>query len=80
MLPILSVLTYFPLLGMIAVLLCPRNNANLVRYISVIATAVPLGLGVYLYANFDTTTASMQFVEQFDWIKPFNIQYYMGID
>lgn len=80
MFPILSVMTYIPLLGMVAVLATPRNNPNLARWISVVATAIPLALGVYVYMHFDRTTASMQFVEQFDWIKPFNIQYYMGID
>lgn len=80
MFPILSVMTYIPLLGMIIILALPRNNPNLVRWVAVGVTAIPLALGVYLYLNFDRGTASMQFVEQFDWIKPFNIQYYMGID
>ena len=80
MFPILSVMTYIPLVGMIAVLALPKNKPDLVRWVSVVATAIPLALGVYLYMNFDRTTASMQFVEQWDWIKPFNIQYYMGID
>ena len=80
MFPILSVMTYIPLLGMIIILALPRNNPNLVRWVAVGVTAIPLALGVYLYLSFDRSTASMQFVEQFDWIKPFNIQYYMGID
>ena len=68
MFPILSVMTYIPLLGMIIILALPRNNPNLVRWVAVGVTAIPLALGVYLYLSFDRSTASMQFVEQFDYM------------
>lgn len=76
----LSLMTFFPLIGMCVILALPRNNPGLVRWTAVAFTAVPLLLGVKLYLDFDRTTAAMQFVEKFAWIEPFNINYYMGID
>ena len=59
----LSLMTFFPLLGMIVVFALPRDQHNLIRWTSVAATMVPLILGIVLYANFDRTTAAMQFVD-----------------
>src|SRR5688572_27524529 len=78
--PILSLMTFVPLAGMVAVLALPRKADNLVRWTSVVATGIPLILSIILYLNFDRTTAGMQFVERVAWIPMFNIEYYMGID
>jgi NADH-quinone oxidoreductase subunit M len=77
---ILSVMTFLPLVGMAVILALPRNNPNLVRWTAVTFTGLPLLLGLWLFMNFDRSTASMQFVEQMDWIQPFNIQYHLGVD
>lgn len=76
----LSLMTFFPLIGMCVILALPRNNPSLVRWAAVFFTAVPLLLGIKLYMDYDRTTAAMQFVEKLNWIEPFNIHYYMGID
>ena len=77
---LLTLMTFTPLLGMAVILALPRNNPNLVRWTAVLFTAIPLALGVFLYMNFDRTTAAMQFVERVPWIPAFNIEYYLGID
>ncbi len=77
---ILSWMTFIPLIGMITILCLPKNNDNLVRWTAVVFTGIPLALAVWVYMNFDTSTAGLQFVEQYDWIKAYNIQYYVGID
>lgn len=76
----LSLITFLPLIGMAAILALPKNQDALVRWTAVIFTGIPLILGIILYANFDRTTAEMQFVEKLSWIPPFNINYYMGVD
>jgi NADH-quinone oxidoreductase subunit M len=76
----LSLMTFFPLLGMIVILCLPKGRDSWVRAVAVAATVVPLILGIQLYGTFDRTTAAMQFVERIDWIPMFNIQYYMGVD
>jgi len=65
---------------MVLVLMLPKNQHHLIRWTSVIFTAVPLVLGILLYAAFDRSVPGMQFVERIPWIPAFNIEYYMGID
>ncbi len=44
--------------------------------IAVATFVISLGL----YTQFDTATATMQFVERMAWIQVFNVEYYLGID
>src|SRR3989338_3425061 len=76
----LSWMTFIPLIGMVVILLLPRQQHALVRWVSVVATGIPLLLGVFLFLKFDRTTAAIQFVERAPWIAAFNIDYFMGVD
>jgi NADH-quinone oxidoreductase subunit M len=77
---VLSWITFFPIIGMVVVLFLPRERPNLVRWTSAIASAIPLVLSIWLFANFDRTSTLPQFVEKANWISRFNISYFMGID
>ncbi|MFQ5479148.1 MAG: NuoM family protein [Candidatus Binatia bacterium] len=77
---ILTYMTFTPLVGMAAILCMPRNAHGLIRLTALSATIPPLLMGVWLYCNFDSSVAGMQFMERGDWIPSFNIQYLMGID
>ena len=77
---VLSYMVFCPLVGMFVVLVLPRERHELIRWVSALATVPPLILGVWLYANFDTTTTAMQFVERAAWIPAFNIEYFVGVD
>lgn len=79
--PILTLLTFTPLLGIPVIALIPKAKETLVKWVALIATLPALGLAVKLFLEFDRTTKAIQFAEgPIDWIKPFNIQYYMGVD
>jgi NADH-quinone oxidoreductase subunit M len=75
----LSWMTFIPLIGMGVILLLPKNNPTLVRWTAVLATAIPLGLGVVLFLNFDRANPGIQFAEKYAWL-PYNIDYFMGVD
>jgi NADH-quinone oxidoreductase subunit M len=77
---ILSWMTFFPLVGMVVIAFLPSAKKELVKYVALAATALPLVLGVQLFLTFDRESAAMQFVEHTSWIKAFNIEYFMGID
>ncbi len=77
---VLSYMVFFPLAGMLVVLILPSGRHDLIRWVSAAATVPPLILGIWLYANFDTATTSMQFVERAAWIPAFNIEYFIGVD
>ncbi len=83
---ILSLLTWLPIFGGVAVLLCgdggdfASSRAAGMRSLSLAVSVLTLVLGIFLYAIFDTTTASMQFVERAPWIGALNVEYFLGVD
>ena len=77
----LSLMIFVPLIGMIVVLLLPRKSEELIKRVTLAFTLVPLIIAVYLFIDYDRTSAEEQFTEgPFPWIEVFNIQYYLGID
>src|SRR5881296_2265704 len=77
---VLSWMTFFPMAGMVVVLLLPHDRHSLIRWVSALATLPPLLLAIWLYANFDRTSSGLQFVEKAPWIPTYNIQYFIGVD
>ena len=77
---LLSLMIFIPLLGMIAVLLLPRESEELVKRVTLIFTLIPLALAVYLFISYDRSTVGTQYVVNVPWIDAFNIRYHIGID
>ena len=77
---LLSLMIFIPLLGMVAVLLLPRESEELVKRVTLLFTLIPLALAVYLFISYDRSTAGTQYVTNVAWIDAFNIQYHVGID
>ena len=81
--PILSLLTFIPLIGAVFILavrgeqeVVNRNARNVALWTS---SAVFL-LSLLLWTGFDNSTADFQFVEQLEWMPAFNIAYHVGVD
>ena len=77
---LLSLMIFIPLLGMVVVLLLPRESEELVKRVTLLFTLIPLALAVYLFISYDRSTAGTQYVTNVPWIDAFNIQYHVGID
>lgn len=78
---ILSILIWLPILGGILILSTGGDrNAQLARKIALGFSGGTFLLSLSLYADFDITTASMQFIEQYEWIESLHIQYFLGVD
>ncbi|MCX5789897.1 MAG: NADH-quinone oxidoreductase subunit M [Elusimicrobia bacterium] len=73
---------FTPMAGALAILFVPRENKGAVRTIGTAAAAVSFLISLALLAGFDTggSASGLQFVEKWDWIPTFNIQYYLGVD
>ncbi len=79
--PILTAMTFSPLLGLLVIPFIPKAKETLVKWVALVATLPALGLAVKLFFDFDRASGVIQLAEgPIDWIKPFHIQYYMGID
>jgi NADH-quinone oxidoreductase subunit M len=83
---ILSILTWLPIFGGIAVLIAgdggdsDSSRAAGMRSLSLAVSVLTFVFSVFLFNNFDTTTAAMQFVERAPWIEALNVEYFLGVD
>src|SRR5262245_15541893 len=76
--PILSLVTALPLLGALFIALLSREAVGNIRYTALWTTVITFALSLLIWANFDPTTSSFQFVEEAEWLGP--IKYKMGVD
>lgn len=79
---LLNWILWFPVIGMIAVLLAPKGKDNTVRWIALVNTFITFVLTLVLYANFDESIPGMQphLLVKTPWIEQFHIFYNLGID
>jgi NADH-quinone oxidoreductase subunit M len=77
---ILTLITFSPLLGMLALLLMPKPSKDVLRTVTAVTTFVPLVLASWLWMNFDTHDAGYQFVVRVPWISALGVEYFLGID
>jgi len=81
--PLLSLTTFLPLLGALAILLLRGNEeetARLARWIALWTSLATFALSVEVWAAFDPGRADFQLMEKADWLPDFNIAYRMGVD
>ena len=76
-LPILSLITFVPLLGALAILAMPRANAA--RWIALGTTVVVFVLSLVMWSQFDNANPGFQMVEKMNWLGG-GISYHMGVD
>jgi len=80
--PILSVITFLPLVGALFILLI-RGDEEIVnrnaRQVALWTTIITFILSLSLWGGFDRTTADFQFVEKAEWMGG-AITYHMGVD
>ncbi len=81
--PILSAITFLPLLGALFIFLIGSNDelaARNARFVALWTTLFTfVGSLIFIWGNFDPTTADFQLVEKRAWIGD-TIKYHMGVD
>jgi NADH-quinone oxidoreductase subunit M len=83
---VLSMLIWLPIVGGVAVLMfgdagdSRSVRAGGMRMLALGVSLLTFLLSIFLYRNFDTAVASMQFVERVAWIEGLNVEYFLGVD
>ena len=91
---ILSWITFLPVVGMVIVLMLPKEKKDTIRWTALVIAALQVVLGVFLFMRFDrslggiNSESGMQFLEKFSWIDVrsvswfgrLHIEYFLGID
>jgi NADH-quinone oxidoreductase subunit M len=80
-LPILSLVVFTPVVGVIALLLVPGDRHRIIRWVALIAALASFGLSLALL-GYDTSAgaAEFQFREELEWIPAFGMSYILGVD
>ena len=78
--PILTLITFFPLLGAVVLLFLNKENKETLRRVTLVVTLLEFIFSLPLFFNFRLGTAAMQFVEKAPWIPEYGITYHLGID
>jgi NADH-quinone oxidoreductase subunit M len=82
-LPILSLVTFLPLVGAAFIATIrgePAVVARNARNVALLTAAATFVLSLGIWFNFDTSQAGFQFVERSEWMPTFGIAYHMGVD
>jgi len=78
--PLLTLITFFPLAGVVVILFLPGAASRAIKLIANIVTGLEFLLVLYILNGFNTAAEGMQLIERADWIKMLNVHYLMGID
>lgn len=74
---ILSILIFFPAFAAFIGFLVKDDS---IRMYGIIVTAIEFILSIFLWSNFDTNIAGMQFTEVIPMISAYGVNYFVGID
>jgi len=77
---ILTLITFFPIVGIFRLLLINSENENKIKRSALLNSIMTFMFSLHLYFHFDSANGGMQFVQNIPWIPGFGISYHVGID
>jgi NADH-quinone oxidoreductase subunit M len=78
-LPVLSLVVFTPLIGVLVLLLVPGRQHRLIRWVALLASLASLGFSLVLL-GYQVGGSEFQFREDIPWIDAFGIRYTLGVD
>jgi NADH-quinone oxidoreductase subunit M len=82
--PYLSSLIFVPLIGMIGVMLIPKEKAGAIRWTSLIVSLFPMLVSFWLtwdyFFNYSGSSRLAYVEGPYNWIPSLHIQYFLGVD
>ena len=81
--PILSLITFLPLVGVLVILSVRGEEAVVAsnaRWTALWTSLITFALSLVLWARFDKSSPEFQFIEQASWLPEFGMAYIMGVD
>jgi len=79
-LPLLSAVTFIPLIGAIVIAFIPGERVQWVRWAALATALVAFAASLLILTGFDSSATGFQFKEQADWVPAFGIEYKLGVD
>jgi len=78
----LTLLTFFPLLGVLVILFLNAEQKNAIRWVALGTSLITIGISLWVFSMFDSSNPNLQLEAKYEWINVarFNIYYYLGVD
>jgi NADH-quinone oxidoreductase subunit M len=77
---ILTLILLTPALGALLVLLLPRSELKLIRWVALLVGLIPLALSIWMWMAYRSGQPGFQFQEQVLWYSTINASYHVGVD
>ncbi|HLA99158.1 MAG TPA: NADH-quinone oxidoreductase subunit M [Anaerolineales bacterium] len=79
---ILTLLTFFPLLGILVILFLNNERKNAIRWVALITSLMTFAISLFALAQFNASNPDLQLVVDVPWIQVagWNISYHLGVD
>jgi len=78
--PILTAITWLPIVGLAVIMLLPRGHTTLAKAVALAAAGGSLVLSWGLLFSFDRSSSEPQFTERTTWIPELGMTYSLGVD
>ncbi|MCL4804259.1 MAG: NADH-quinone oxidoreductase subunit M [Anaerolineae bacterium] len=80
----LTILTFLPLVGVLAILFIKESedgsSRDTIKMFAIVTSAATFAMSLFVLFLFDPTNPTLQLVDRVDWIPSWGISYFMGID
>ena len=78
----LTLLTFFPLVGVLVLLFVRSENKNALRWTALAASTITFAISLWVLALFRAPNPDLQLVTRVPWITVggWNIEYHLGVD
>jgi NADH-quinone oxidoreductase subunit M len=79
---ILTLVTFFPILGTIIVLIIPRDRHDAIRWTALLTSTATFGISLVMLGQFDPANPDLQLVIREPWIRiaDWTIEFHLGLD
>ena len=78
--PVLSVITFTPMVAALIILMLPAQRKNEARAVALASATFALILSAWVYFSYDKVAAGYQFIEQYNWLPVLGISLHFGVD
>ena len=78
----LTLLTFFPLLGVLVLLFINSEQKTAIRWTAMVTSLLTLGVSVWVFSMFNASNPDLQLEAKYPWIQVagWNIYYYLAVD
>ncbi len=80
---LLSLLTFFPLVGVVVILLLKairRESDNLIRQIAIATSVITFVIAVVVLIQFNPDRGGLQMIDRAEWIPSLGVHYFLAVD